>query len=184
MMLGLVFGITCPARTEREKVVLPGEPKSVFTDYENMRQEILSQQYRSPTTGFLVWGRSPCATASRQTKRGYYPLRGDEIAQRRDCLRSDYFCKEMICEEGSSRALRGAPQAKRGEQKRWSIQRQAINIRRATSSGGEVLFMHPLLGISKLKKSIFNDKKYSVTLPQGIAIDHCIYKYIGISNGK
>ncbi len=177
MMLGLVFGITCPARTEREKVVLPGEPKSVFTDYENMRQEILSQQYRSPTTGFLLWGRSPCATASRQTKRGYYPLRVDKIAQRRDCLRSDYFCKEMICEEGSSRALRGAPQAKRGGQERWSVQRQAKNTRRATSSGGKALFVRPLL-------RIFNEKKFSLTLLQYIAIGHCTYNYIGISNGK
>ena len=177
MMLGLVFGITCPARTEREKVVLPGEPKSVFTDYENMRQEILSQQYRSPTTGFLLWGRSPCATASRQTKRGYYPLRGDEIAQRRDCLRSDYFCKEMICEEGSSRALRGAPQAKRGDKKRWSVQRQAINTRRATSSGGKSLFMRPLF-------RIISEKKHTFTFLQCIAIDHCTYNYIGTSNGK
>lgn len=184
MMAGLVLGITCPARTEREKVVLPGEPKSVFTDYENTRQEILSQQYRSPTTGFLLWGQSPCATASRQTKRGYYPLREDEIAQRRDCLRSDYFCKEMICEEGSSRALRGAPQAKRGDKKRWSVQRQAINTRRATSSGGKALFIRPLLGISRLKKSIYNEKKYSLTFPQGIAIEHCTYKYIGTNNGN
>ena len=184
MMAGLVFGITCPARTEREKVVLPGEPKSVFTDYENMRQEILSQQYRSPTTGFLVWGRSPCATASRQTKRGYYPLRGDEIAQRRDCLRSDYFCKEMICEEGSSRALRGAPQAKRGVQKRWRVQQQVINTRRAKSSGGNALFIHPLLGILKLEKANFKNKKCCLTLPQGIAIEHCTYKYIGTNNGN
>jgi len=101
----------------------------------------------------------------------------DKIAQRRDCLRSDYFCKEMICEEGSSRALRGAPQAKRGGQERWSVQRQAKNTRRATSSGGKALFVRPLL-------RIFNEKKFSLTLLQYIAIGHCTYNYIGISNGK
>ena len=177
MMLGVMFKVAFPPPSERWKVALPGEPKSVFTDYEKMRQEILSQQYRSPTTGFLVWGRSPCATASRQTKRGYYPLRGDEIAQRRDCLRSDYFCKEMICEEGSSRALRGAPQAKRGVQKRWSVQRKVKNIRRATSSGGKALFVRPLL-------HIISEKTFSLTLLQYIAIGHCTYNYIGTSNGK
>jgi len=176
MSANRLYRIAFPPRSERRKVVLPGEPKSVFTDYENMRQEILSQQYRSPTTGFLVWGRSPCAIASRQTKRGYYPLRGDEIAQRRDCLRSDYFCKEMICEEGSSRALRGAPQVKRGGQERWSVQRQAKNTRRATSSGGKALFVRPLL-------HIINEKTFSLTLLQYIAIGHCTYNYIGTNNG-
>jgi hypothetical protein len=177
MMLGVMFKVAFPPPSEHWKVALPGEPKSVFTDYENMCQEKLSQQFSPPKDGFLVWGRSPCATASRQTKRGYYPLRGDEIAQRRDCLRSDYFCKEMICEEGSSRALRGAPQAKRGVQERWSVQRQAKNTRRATSSGGKALFLRPLLQIVK-------EKTFSLTLLQYIAIGHCTYNYIGTSNGK
>jgi hypothetical protein len=184
MMLGVMFKVAFPPPSEHWKVALPGEPKSVFTDYENMCQEKLSQQFSPPKDGFLFWGRSPCATASRQTKRGYYPLRGDEIAQRRDCLRSDYFCKEMICEEGSSRALRGAPQAKRGVQQRWSVQRQALNNRRATSSGGEALFMHPLLGILRLVKANFNNKKCCLALLRGIAIEHCTYKYIGTNNGN
>jgi len=171
------LNVTFQPHSKGGEVDFPGEPKSVFTDNENTCQEKLSQQFSPPKDGFLVWGRSPCATASQQTKRGYYPLRGDEIAQRRNCLRSDYFCKEMICEEGSSRALRGAPQAKRGEQERWSVQRQAINTRRTTSSGGKALFMRPLF-------RIFSERKYSFTFLQCIAIDHCTYNYIGTSNGK
>ena len=153
-----------------------GEPNNLLAASDKC-QEKLPQQFSEPTSDFLVWGRSPCAVASRQTKRGYPRQRESEIAPRRDSSRSGIFREEKICDEGGSRALRGAPQAKRGEQERWSVQRQAINTRRTTSSGGKALFMRPLF-------RIFSERKYSFTFLQCIAIDHCTYNYIGTSNGK
>jgi len=160
-----------------------GEPNNLLAASDKC-QEKLPQQFSSPKSDFLVWGRSPCAVASRQTKRGYPRQRESEIALRRDSNRSGIFRQEKSCDEGGSRALRGAPQAKRGVQKRWRVQQQVINTRRATSSGGNALFIHPLLGILKLEKANFKNKKCCLTLPQGIAIEHCTYKYIGTNNGN
>lgn len=76
-----------------------GEPNS-FVTASDKRQEKLPQQFSEPTSDFLVWGRSPCAVASRQTKRGYPRQRESEIALRRDSNRSGIFRQEKICDEG------------------------------------------------------------------------------------
>jgi len=102
-----------------------GEPNNLLAVSEKC-QEKLPQQFSEPTSDFLVWGRSPCAVASRQTKRGYPRQRESEIALRRDSNRSGIFRQEKICDEGGSLGLRGAPQAQRGAEVKLGIQPKAV----------------------------------------------------------
>lgn len=151
-----------------------GEPNSLAT-VSSQRQEKLPQQFSEPTSGFLVWGRSPCAVASRQTKRGYPRQRESEIAPRRDSNRSGIFRQEKICDEGGSLGFRGAPQAQRGAFARACVQQAAPNYRQAASSGATACLMRSSERILSPKKSVFE-------LPRSIATSHCYSQFEGDSN--
>lgn len=151
-----------------------GEPNS-FVTFSDKRQEKLPQQFSEPTSDFLVWGRSPCAVASRQTKRGYPRQRESEIALRRDSNRSGIFRQEKICDEGGSLGFRGAPQAQRGVIVRACVQQVAPNYRQAASSGATVCLM-------RSSESIFSPKKSTFELLRSIATSHCYSQSEGDSN--
>jgi len=85
-----------------------GEPNNLLAVSDKC-QEKLPQQFSEPTCDFLVWGRSPCAVASRQTKRGYPRQRESEIALRRDSNRSGIFRQEKICDEGVASVYEAHP---------------------------------------------------------------------------
>ena len=129
-------------------------------------QEKLPQQFSEPTSDFLVWGRSPCAVASRQTKRGYPRQRESEIALRRDSNRSGIFRQEKICDEGGSLGFRGAPQAQRGAIARACVQQAAQNTCKAASSGATACF-------GRSSENVFSPKKSAVELLHSIATSHC-----------
>lgn len=151
-----------------------GEPNSLAT-VSSQRQEKLPQQFSEPTSDFLVWGRSPCAVASRQTKRGYPRQRESEIALRRDSSRSGIFRKEKICDEGGSLGFRGAPQAQRGVIVRACVQQAAQNTAKAASSGATACFM-------RSNDNIFSLKKFAFELPRSIATSYCYSQSKGSSN--
>lgn len=151
-----------------------GEPNS-FVTFSDKRQEKLPQQFSEPTSDFLVWGRSPCAVASRQTKRGYPRQRESEIALRRDSNRSGIFRQEKICDEGGSLGFRGAPQAQRGVFARACVQQAAPNYRQAASSGATACFV-------RSSDDIFSPKKSAFELLRSIATSHCYSQSKGSSN--
>lgn len=151
-----------------------GEPNSLAT-VSSQRQEKLPQQFREPTSDFRVWGRSPCAVASRMTKRGYPRQREERIALRRDSSRSGIFRKEKICDEGGSRALQGAPQAQRGVFARACVQQAAQNTCKAASSGATACF-------GRSSENIFSPKKSVIELLHSIATSHCYSQSEGDSN--
>ena len=150
-----------------------GEPNSLAT-VSSQRQEKLPQQFSEPTSEFLVWGRSPCAVASRQTKRGYPRQREERIALRRDSNRSGIFRQEKICDEGGSLGFRGAPQAQRGAIARACVQQAAQNTCKAASSGATACF-------DRSSENIFSPKKSAFELLRTIAISHCYSQYEGDS---
>ena len=151
-----------------------GEPNSLAT-VSSQRQEKLPQQFSEPTSDFLVWGRSPCAVASRMTKRGYPRQREAEIALRRDSNRSGIFRQEKICDEGGSLGFRGAPQAQRGVFARACVQQAAPNYRQAASSGATACFV-------RSSDDIFSPKKSAFELLRSIATSHCYSQSKGSSN--
>ena len=151
-----------------------GEPNNLLAVSDKC-QEKLPQQFSEPTSDFRVWGRSPCAVASRQTKRGYPRQRESEIALRRDSNRSGIFRQEKICDEGGSLGLRGAPQAQRGAIARACVQQAAQNTCKAASSGATACLV-------RSGEDIFSPKKSAVELPHTIAIGHCYSNFIGDSN--
>ena len=151
-----------------------GEPNSLAT-VSSQRQEKLPQQFSEPTSDFLVWGRSPCAVASRMTKRGYPRQREERIALRRDSSRSGIFRQEKICDEGGSLGFRGAPQAQRGVFARACVQQAAPNYRQAASSGATACFV-------RSSDDIFSPKKSAFELLRSIATSHCYSQSKGSSN--
>ena len=151
-----------------------GEPNSLAT-VSSQRQEKLPQQFSEPTSDFLVWGRSPCAVASRMTKRGYPRQREERIALRRDSSRSGIFRQEKSCDEGGSLGFRGAPQAQRGAFARACVQQAAPNYRQAASSGATACLM-------RSSERIFSPKKSAVELLHSIATSHCYSQSEGDSN--
>ena len=151
-----------------------GEPNSLAT-FSSQRQEKLPQQFSEPTSDFLVWGRSPCAVASRMTKRGYPRQREERIALRRDSSRSGIFRQEKICDEGGSLGFRGAPQAQRGAIARACVQQAAQNTASAASSGATACF-------DRSSESIFSQKKSAFELLRSIATSHCYSQPEGDSN--
>ena len=151
-----------------------GEPSNLLAASDKC-QEKLPQQFSEPTSEFLVWGRSPCAVASRQTKRGYPRQRESEIALRRDSNRSGIFRQEKICDEGGSLGFRGAPQAQRGVIGRACVQQAAKNTCKAASSGAPACF-------KRSPEWIFSRKKSAVELSPSIATWYCHSKYKGVSN--
>ncbi len=168
------FTLTFPSRSGMWKVEDCGEPNNLVAASDKC-QEKLPQQFSEPTSDFLVWGRSPCAVASRQTKRGYPRQRESEIAQRRDSNRSGIFRKEKICDEGGSLGFRGAPQAQRGAFARACVQQAAPNYRQAASSGATACLM-------RSSESIFSPKKSAFELPRSIATSYCYSQSKGSSN--
>ena len=151
-----------------------GEPNNLLAVSDKC-QEKLPQQFSEPTSDFLVWGRSPCAVASRQTKRGYPRQRESEIALRRDSNRSGIFRQEKICDEGGSLGFRGAPQAQRGAIARACVQQAAQNTDTAASSGATAC-------LERFSESIFSLKKFAFELPHPIATSHCYSQSKGSSN--
>ena len=151
-----------------------GEPNNLVAASDKC-QEKLPQQFSEPTSDFLVWGRSPCAAASRMTKRGYPRQRESEIALRRDSNRSGIFRQEKICDEGGSLGFRGAPQAQRGVFGRCCVQQQAQNTCKAAFSGANACFV-------RSSESIFSPKKSAFELPRSIATSHCYSQSEGDSN--
>ena len=151
-----------------------GEPNNLLAASDKC-QEKLPQQFSSPKSDFLVWGRSPCAAASRMTKRGYPRQRESEIAPRRDSSRSGIFREEKICDEGGSLGLRGAPQAQRGAIARACVQQAAQNTCKAASSGATAC-------VVRSNDEIFSPKKSAVELPRSIATSHCYSQSEGDSN--
>ena len=151
-----------------------GEPNSLAT-VSSQRQEKLPQQFSEPTSDFRVWGRSPCAVASRMTKRGYPRQREERIALRRDSSRSGIFRQEKICDEGGSLGFRGAPQAQRGVFARACVQQAAPNYRQAASSGATACFV-------RSSDDIFSPKKSAFELLRSIATSHCYSQSKGSSN--
>ena len=151
-----------------------GEPNNLLAVSDKC-QEKLPQQFSEPTSDFLVWGRSPCAVASRMTKRGYPRQREERIALRRDSSRSGIFRQEKICDEGGSLGFRGAPQAQRGVFGRCCVQQQAQNTCKAASSGATACFVHS-------SDDIFSPKKSAFELLRSIATSHCYSQFKGSSN--
>lgn len=151
-----------------------GEPNSLAT-VSGQCQEKLPQQFSEPTSEFLVWGRSPCAVASRMTKRGYPRQREERIALRRDSIRSGIFRQEKICDEGGSLGFRGAPQAQRGVIVRACVQQAAQNTAKAASSGATACFV-------RSSETNFSPKKSAFELLQTIANSHCYSQSKGSSN--
>ena len=151
-----------------------GEPNS-WSTVSSQRQEKLPQQFSSPKSDFLVWGRSPCAVASRQTKRGYPRQRDEKIAIKRDSNRSGIFRQEKNCDEGGSLGFRGAPQAQRGVFARACVQQGAQNTCKAASSGATACF-------DRSSDDIFSPKKSTFELPRSIATSHCYSQSKGSSN--
>ena len=149
------FTLIFPSRSGMWKVEDCGEPNNLIAASDKC-QEKLPQQFSEPTSDFLVWGRSPCAVASRQTKRGYPRQRESEIAQRRDSNRSGIFRQEKICDEGGSLGFRGAPQAQRGEGVRLGIQPKAVTKpARQRTAGAKPFFIASALFHQHPKIAIF-----------------------------
>jgi hypothetical protein len=151
-----------------------GEPNNLLAVSDKC-QEKLPQQFSEPTSDFLVWGRSPCAVASRQTKRGYPRQRESEIALRRDSNRSGIFRQEKICDEGGSLGFRGAPQTQCGAITRACVQQAAQNTDTAASSGATACLV-------RSSETNFSPKKSAFELPHTIANSDCYSKSIGDSN--
>jgi len=132
-----------------------GEPNNLLAVSDKC-QEKLPQQFSEPTSDFLVWGRSPCAVASRQTKRGYPRQRESEIALRRDSNRSGIFRQEKICDEGGSLGFRGAPQAQRGAGVKLGIQPKATTTpARPRTAGAKPFCVASALFHKYIKMPIF-----------------------------
>ena len=161
-----------------------GEPNSLAT-VSSQRQEKLPQQFSEPTSDFLVWGRSPCAVASRMTKRGYPRQREERIALRRDSSRSGIFRQEKICDEGGSLGFRGAPQAQRGEGVKLGIQPKAVTKpARQRTAGAKPFFIASALFHKYQKIAIFGYQMNRLSLLFTYVYLLLTLVFIGGSNAK